>query len=112
MVNKKNVLLVLSFVFIAVGLFAYVFTGKKSTENPLFLANVEALTQSESGGTGKILYCSKATSFANCYFESGKWCCMSILSVEEYEVEEGTPVNCLHDTTSDCPKYTTVGRKH
>lgn len=37
---------------------------------------------------------------------------MSILSVEEYEVEEGTPVNCLHDTTSDCPEYTTVGRIH
>lgn len=113
MVKKNYVLLMLGLVFVTVGLFAYVFEDKEPTENSLLLANVEALTQSESEGTGKILHCSKATSFANCYFKSnGEWCCMSILSVEEYEVEEGTPVNCLHDTTSDCPEYTTVGRIH
>lgn len=54
MVKKNYVLLMLGLVFVTVGLFAYVFEDKESTENSLLLANVEALTQSESEGTGKI----------------------------------------------------------
>ena len=42
MVKKNYVLLMLGLVFVTVGLFAYVFEDKESTENSLLLANVEA----------------------------------------------------------------------
>ena len=70
----------------------------------LALANVEALA--EDNETVKYQDCTRALTTVNCYKPNGMWAALSITSVETYQVEVGSILECRHDRVTTCPSVT------
>ena len=101
---RKNILKIAFVVAIAMVAGINVFNSQKPAMlSDVAMANVEALANDETG-TGK---CSMAIAWADCYNNSnGQWHSLRVTAVENYDVETGSILVCLHDRVTECPDGT------